>query len=153
MPERLQVGERLPRRRAPRPLPPDRRGEAALQDGIEIGVRGGEKHAQHCIDLGGIQRSKTEPTDQVDIPHGVDAVAHGPQFGVALQQVSVHLAVVLVGLTADEGLDQQVVIADEQPDQGAVPALAWQCQQEGAGLRRLERHTRLHQGGPHDFRR
>ena len=55
-----------PARCTPCPFAPDRRGESALQDRVEIGVGGGQHHAQDRVQLVRGQR----PPDRADRPGG-----------------------------------------------------------------------------------
>jgi hypothetical protein len=83
--------------------------------------------------------AQRQPADQVDVAGRVEREGDAVEAGVAAQQEAVELLGVLVGLAADEGLDQQRVPADHEPAVGGQLVRAGQRDEElpllGAGVR------------------
>src|SRR5664279_637781 len=104
-----QIPYRLASGDAPCPLPADRSGEPALQDGVEVSVGGGEHHAEHRVELVDRQCLAGQPPDQMNVAGAVERVRDGPESRIALQQEPVHLFVVLVRGATHEGLDQHLM--------------------------------------------
>ena len=71
-------------------------------------------------------RRQRHPADEVYVADVVEGVGDPVETPVALQQKPVDTLVVLVGLTADEGLDAHRVFADRQNRVGLQPPLAGQ---------------------------
>ena len=126
MGERLQVLQRLAPRHPPRPFPADRRGEAQLQQRVEVVVDRLEHLPEYPVDLVGGHRGQRHPADEVDVAEVVERVGDPVQPPVAFEQEPVDGLVVLVGLAADERLHPHRVLADRQDRVGLESALARQ---------------------------
>ena len=66
----------------------------------------------------------------MDVTVTVEGIGHRPQAGISLEQEPIHLLGVLVRRPADERLDQDVMGAADQPDQGPMSPLPGQRHQE-----------------------
>src|SRR5450631_427151 len=113
--EGLEVREGLTTLDPPGPLAADRRRETQLQQGVEalVGVR--EHAAEQPVDLVVGDGRERGTADEVDVADLVDAEGDAVHPGVLLQQVARELGLVLVRAADDEGLDEQAVVAEDEP--------------------------------------
>src|SRR5690242_4513733 len=113
--ERPEVGGGLAALGAPRVLAADRRGEAQLQEGVEVAVGGLEDLPEHAVDLLGAHRAERDAADEVDVAHAVERVVHAVEAGVALEEEAIYGLLLLVGPAAHERLHEQRLLADDEP--------------------------------------
>src|SRR6266545_1286307 len=145
-----QVGKALPAFHPPVPFALDRRFEPDLEGAVEVVVGVRQHAAEDAVDLLRRHRRQRQPAHQMHVASVVQGEVDGVEPAVLLQQPAVELGVVLIRPAAEEGLDVQGLIADDQPRHrrqlvtarqlDEVPALAGTFVLEATRVQRLLDH-------------